>query len=199
MVFAGSPGPSVGWARLAGISRFDSSRNIRFSRFSPPLPGGLAASLPGERRKEILYLPVAILSRTFFENFRSSPSGRPRAASSSKTQPEYNTLPAAAWQGVFRENLRDGGAGRAFSQAGGGKEDPAASPSREDAGARAGREGGSGGRGGRAASRCGGIGPRRAAAAAGGAGQDPEREFPTAPPKTPRRRRSGPRGSRRRR
>ncbi|WP_220149923.1 hypothetical protein, partial [Gordonibacter pamelaeae] len=38
----------------------------RFSRFSPPLPGGLAASLPGERRKEILYLPVAILSRTFF-------------------------------------------------------------------------------------------------------------------------------------
>ena len=70
LVFAGSPGPSVGWARLAGISRFDSSRNIRFSRFPPPLPGGLAASLPGERRKEILYLPVAILSRTFFRNFR---------------------------------------------------------------------------------------------------------------------------------
>ena len=164
-------------------------------------PSGGPRRLPSGRAAQGGTLPSRChpVKNFFSKTFGPSPSGRPRAASSSKTQPEYNTLPAAAWQGVFRENLRDGGAGRAFSQAGGGKEDPAASPSREDAGARAGRKGGSGGRGGRAASRCGGIGPRRAAAAAGGAGQDPEREFPTAPPKTRPRRRSGPRGSRRRR
>ena len=111
-------------------------------------PSGGPRRLPSGRAAQGDTLPSRChpVKNFFSKTFGPSPSGRPRAASSSKTQPEYNTLPAAAWQGVFRENLRDGGAGRAFAQAGGGKEDPAASPSREAAGARAGRKGGSGGR-----------------------------------------------------
>ena len=112
LVFAGSPGPSVGWARLAGISRFDSSRNIRFSRFPPPLPGGLAASLPGERRKEIIYLPVAILSRTFFRNFRSesvreAPGPRPPR----KRSPNIIRSPPRPGKGVFRKIFGTGAQG----------------------------------------------------------------------------------------
>ena len=146
LVFAGSPGPSVGWARLAGISRFDSSRNIRFSRFPPPLPGGLAASLPGERRKEILYLPVAILSRTFFrklsvKSVREAPGPRPPR----KRSPNIIRSPPRPGKGVFRKIF---GAGRREGVcAGGGRGKLFSPPLFARARARAGGSSGGGGAG----------------------------------------------------
>ena len=121
-------------------------------------PSGGPRRLPSGRAAQGGTLPSRChpVKNFFSKTFGPSPSGRPRAASSSKTQPEYNTLPAAAWQGVFRENLRDGGAGRAFSQAGGRERRSRPPPSREDAGR------GRGGRGDPGAARGGGAaGSRR--------------------------------------
>ena len=111
-------------------------------------PSGGPRRLPSGRAAQGDTLPSRChpVKNFFSKTFGPSPSGRPRAASSSKTQPEYNTLPAAAWQGGISENLRGGGAGRAFAQAESG-ENYSLPPLFARARARAGESSGGGGAG----------------------------------------------------
>ena len=167
----------------------------------PASPSGGPRRLPSGRAAQGDTLPSRCHPvKDFFQelSFRVRPGG-PGPRPPRKRSPNIIRSPPRPGKGVFRKIFGTGAPGGRFRRRGAGKKIPRPPLPGRPRGA-GGAEGGiRGPRGGARQADAAASGLWRAAVAAGGAGQDPEGGFPTAPPKTRPRRRSGPRGSRRRR